>query len=90
MVKKSKKGDGSSGQPAAYDPTDPAPRSRAGSVHMEVDTRSTHTLYEELDDFMTAPLPVGLGAGRAGDGLDDPLASTDEEPEDHLQDEFAK
>jgi len=93
VVKRSKKGDGSSGQPAAYDPTDPGPRSRAGSIHMEVDARSTHTLYEELDDFMSAPggqLPVGPDVGRVGDGLEDPLASTDEEPEDQLQDEFAK
>jgi len=93
VVKKSKKGDGTSGQPAAYDPTDPGPRSRAGSTHMEVETRSTHTLYEDLDDFMSAPagqLPQGLVGGRAGEGLDDPLASTDEEPEDMLRDEFAK
>jgi len=96
VIKKSKKVDGSSGQPAAYDPTDPGPRSRAGSVHMDIDARSTHTLYDDIDDFMSAPggrLPTGPVDAVTGGSLDDPLASTDEEPdagEDQLQDEFAK
>jgi len=38
VIKKSRKADGSSGQPAAYDPSDPGPRSRAGSIHMEIET----------------------------------------------------
>ena len=49
-----------------------------------------------MREFMAAPAgqrPMGPVDALAGGGLDDPLASTDEEPdagEDQLQDEFAK